>query len=251
MANKNQDSPGDANAPPDPPVVRPKSSHRKGRSAQIQREQREPSQDRSRKRHEDILLAAESLLEVANIEDLSLSDIATKAGISKASVHYHFPTIAAIQLALGYRYDQALSELLADYHVKLTKMRVPTWQEWIRIEATAVRDYFNAHRPVCEAILGPLLHRENRLAMLSQNTQIGLSKLRNLCQIFEVPNPEILEKIIAYNGEILDVFWSGSYLKNGYIDDHVLEESIRASVGYLRNFLPEVMPMKAEFAAQE
>jgi len=229
-------------------VVRPRSSHRKQRSADAPRGQREPAQDRSRKRHEAILAAADSLLQTANIEDLSLSDIGKTAGISKASVHYHFPTIAAIQLELGRRYDKIIDDLLLDYHTKLTEMRVPTWQEWVRIEAGAVRDYFNTHRPACETLLGPLLHRQNRLATISDNRRQGLAKLRNLCAVFEVPNPDALEEAFPYNGEILDIFWSGAYLARGRIDDRTFEESVRASVGYLRNFLPEVLKMRIGLA---
>jgi len=219
--------------------VRPKSTHRKQRTPDLQRARLEPVQDRSRRRNDEILDAAAQLLETVNIEDLSHSDIAAVAGMSKASVHYHFPTIASVQLALGRRYDAECSRHLAQ--IPLPEGEV-SWQQLMRISAASARDWFNAHRPACETLLGPLMTRENRLAGMAYNTEVGATSLKGLKRRFEIPEQSHLEEVFAYNGEIIDLFWSRSYLTLGYIDDRALEESLRASLGYLRNFLPEFLP---------
>lgn len=221
--------------------VRPKSTHRKQRTADLQRARLEPVQDRSRRRNDEILDAAAQLLETVNIEDLSHSDIAEVAGMSKASVHYHFPTIASVQLALGRRYDAECSKHLA--RIPLPDGDV-SWQQLMRIGGASARDWFNAHRPACETLLGPLMTRENRLAGIEYNTQVGATTLKGLKRRFEIPEQPHLEEVFAYNGEIIDLFWSRSYLTRGHIDDRALEESLRASLGYLRNFLPEFLPPK-------
>jgi AcrR family transcriptional regulator len=223
------------------PRVRPKSTHRKQRTADLQRARLEPTQDRSRRRNEEILDAAAQLLETVNIEDLSHSDIAGVAGTSKASVHYHFPTIASVQLALGRRYDAECSRHIA--RVPLPERDV-SWQQLMRIGGPSARDWFNAHRPACETLLGPLMTRENRLAGIEYNTQVGATILKGLKRRFEIPEQPHLEEVFAYNGEIIDLFWSRSYLTQGHIDDRALEESLRASLGYLRNFLPEFLPTR-------
>lgn len=227
----------------DAQVVRPKSSQRKQRTPEA-RTARPPSQDRSRLRHAGILDAAEALLRSANIEDLSLGDVAARAGFSKASVHYHFPTIADLQFELGQKYDRELAQLLSESHTRRADMRVPSWQEWMRLESGIARSYFNNHRPACEALLGPLLHRRNRLAGMEYNALVGRSKLQNLDTIFVVPNAAALEEVFRYHGEIIDTFWSMSYLRHGVIDDAAFENALLASVGYLRNFIPEVLPMR-------
>jgi AcrR family transcriptional regulator len=223
-----------------------KPSRRKSPDPKGPRVPRPPSQERSRRRFEAILSAAEALLQNANIEDLSFYDLARKAEISPASVFYLFPSMAAVQLELRKRYDVVLSGLLVDIHHKLTRMRVPTWQEWMRIEAGEARNYYNANRPACEALLGPLLHRDNRLPSLQGNALIGASNLANMRRIFDVPIMPGLERKFAYNCELIEMFWSGSYMARGFIDDVAFEESIRASVGYLRNFLPEMLPLRVQ-----
>lgn len=198
-------------------------------------------QDRSRRRNEIILDAAAQLLETVNIENLSHSDIAEAAGISKPGVHYHFPTIASIQLALGRRFDAELSAYLAE---RRHEHGAETWQGLMRNWVSMARDWFNQHRPACEAILGPMLTREIRLAGIEYNTMVGDAMLAGLRRNFHVPEQPNLEDVVAYSGEIMDLFWSRSYMRQGRIDDAALEESLRAALGYLRNFIPEYVPKR-------
>lgn len=233
------------------PAVRAKSSHRKKRSTGVQRTSQEPSQERSRTRHSAILDAAERLLQTQNIEDISLSDIAAEAGVSKPSVHYHFPTISDIQLEVARRHHEILGGLLEASHKRLAAQRIASWQDWIRIEAGIARDYFNGCRPALETGLGPIMNRETRLRMFAVNELGGRRKLETLTSLFDIPNKALVETIFKYHGEMLDTFWSEAYLDHGYIDDETFEDSLRACIGYLRNFLPEVLAFRETSAEPE
>lgn len=224
--------------------VRPKSTHRKQRAAELQRTKLAPVQGRSKKRHEEILVAVERLLEEVNIEDLSHSDIAREAGISKPSVHYHFPTIAALQRELGRRCDARLYHVLLDHSKQFISASVTSWQEWLRLGAVVARDYFNTNRAACEALYGPMLHRENRIAGFEYNSQVGMAMLKMIQDRFVFDAYPELDSIFSINGEIIDLFWGASYLRKGFIDDDAFEESLRASRGYLRHYLPEVLPLR-------
>ena len=221
--------------------VRPKATHRKQRSTEKARTRLEPVQDRSRKLNEAILSTAATLLETVNIDDLSHSDIAEIAGMSKAAVYYHYPTVAAIQLALGRKYDTEVSEYMVE---RRPGWPCSNWQEFVKAGVWVARDWFNAHRPACETLLGPLLARENKLAGFEYNTKIGATLLEGLRQRFVMPEHADLEEIASYNGEIIDLFWSRSYIRQGTIDDHANEEAIRASMGYLKAYIPEVLPKR-------
>ena len=98
-------------------IVRPKASKRKGRTTVVGQMARAPTQERSQKRVEDILSATRDLLESARIEGISFYDIAKKAGMSPASIHYFFPSMAALRLELMNRYNRDLvtqMKLLSD-----------------------------------------------------------------------------------------------------------------------------------------
>ena len=225
-------------------AVRRKSSYRKQRADAAPRVQRSPSQERSKQRWEIILSAVETLLETVNIEDLTHAEIAAATGVSRASVHYHFPTVSSLQFQIGRRYDARLAVVMQRLREEAGERPIASWHDWMRIEAVAAHAWFNAHRPACEALLGPLLTRENRVAGMEDNARVGSSKLQNLCRLFIVPNPAALEPIFQYQVEMTDLFWSASYQRRGFIDDSALEEAIRATIGYLRNFLPDVLPRR-------
>jgi TetR/AcrR family transcriptional repressor of nem operon len=73
-----------------------------------------------------ILDIAEGLVQVRGFNNFSYADIATELGITKASLHYHFPGKAELGQALVTRYAERFSEALSqidrdlpDAHAKL------------------------------------------------------------------------------------------------------------------------------------
>jgi TetR/AcrR family transcriptional repressor of nem operon len=61
-----------------------------------------------------ILDTAERLVQTRGFNGFSYADIATKLAITKASLHYHFPTKAALGRALIARYHEAFAGALAE-----------------------------------------------------------------------------------------------------------------------------------------
>ena len=61
---------------------------------------------------ERILDIAERLVQVRGFNNFSYADIATELGITKASLHYHFPGKAELGQALITRYSERFSEAL-------------------------------------------------------------------------------------------------------------------------------------------
>ncbi len=151
--------------------------------------------------------------------------------------------MAAVHVELNKRYNEMLSDLLITTHDILAQTPVPTWQEWIRIASDECRAYYNAHRPICEILLGPLLHRQCILGASQGNDMVGRSMLRNMRRLFHVPEIPGLEQKFANSCDIVEVFWARSYVAHGRVDQASFDESIRASVSYLRSVLPETLPL--------
>lgn len=231
--------------PKNPAVtVRPKASQRKGRSAVIARTARAPSQGRSQRRFDEILDATQSLLESARIEDISFYDIAQKAGMSPASVHYLFPSMAAVRLELSRRYNLNVIEKIAEVAAELAKAGEPSWQQWTRVMADVARQSFNSSRPLAEIILGPVLNHEGRLANIESNVVVGSSVVATLNASFVVPEIPNLEMMFSLSSEIFDALWSRSYVLHGQIDDETFEESMRVVLSYMRTVLPERLTLR-------
>ena len=225
-------------------TVRPKASHRKGRTDTVDHTARRPLQKRSVERFNAILRATEQLLDTARIEDISFYDIARQAKLSPASVHYLFPTMASVRIEMSRLYNQQTSQVVLQMSRNLREHPAATWQQWMRKMADETRDHFNSNRPACEILLGPVLHRESRLANMEANTLIGGALLENLRAIFVMPEIPKLEGYFVLLCEIVDALWSRSYLQYGRIDDNSLEEAVAVQIAFLRSILPETLPRR-------
>ncbi|TPN81115.1 TetR/AcrR family transcriptional regulator [Mesorhizobium sp. CU2] len=223
--------------------VRPRSSLRKGRSDIIEHVARQPSQQRSMDRFEKILDASENLLQTANIEDISFYDIARHAHISPASINYLFPTMAALRIELSKRYLHKSSEDAIAAGRNLARRRDLSWQAWLYEVGKHARASFNDHRPMSEACLGPILHRESRRANIAENDRLAQAMVNILMELFILPEIPGLVHKFAFGIEIVDTLWSRSYVLHGHIDDDAFQESMRMQTAYLRMFLPEVLPV--------
>src|SRR5215212_6693077 len=61
-----------------------------------------------------ILDLAERLVQTRGFNGFSYADIASELGVTKASLHYHFPTKAELGRCLINRYGEAFAQALAD-----------------------------------------------------------------------------------------------------------------------------------------
>lgn len=224
--------------------IRPKASQRKGRTETVEHAARRPSQKRSIERFNAILEATEQLLQTAKIEDISFYDIARRADLPPASVHYLFPTMASVRIELSRLYNKQASDVVLRMDKALRMNPSATWQEWMRKMASDTRDHYNANRHICEVLLGPILHRESRLANMEANDAVGGALLENLRTVFIVPEIPHLTRYFVCLCEIVDALWSRSYLQYGTIDDESFEESVAVQIAYLRSILPETLPRR-------
>ncbi len=72
---------------------------------------------------ERILDIAERLVQVRGFNNFSYADIATELGVTKASLHYHFPGKAELGQALITRYSERFSEALDEIDRDLPNAR--------------------------------------------------------------------------------------------------------------------------------
>lgn len=230
--------------PVEPVAVRPKASQRKGRTGEITREARVPTQERSRRRYQQIIEATEALLASANIEDLSLYDIARQAQIAPASVHYLFSTVAAIHIELSRLYNRRMTDHMLARQRVLAATRQPSWQSWFRLLMREAVDLLNQHRPMAEVMLGPTMHRLSYQAAMEMNAVFARATLEMLSQAYVLPDIPHHENHHMMSIVISEALWRSAYMQNGHIDDETFEESLRATVAYMRCFLPETLRLR-------
>ena len=209
-------------------------------TAQLSSRIRRPTQERSRQRFEDILNAAERLLERDEHSNIGIYAIAAEATIPPASVYHFFAEMPLVFTALAERYLEKFGGL-ATLDVS------PIARSWQDVDAALferARSFYNRSRPARQVLLGSGLWMGSAERHISFNRELAMKVIEQFEAAFVVPHvPDLLDRVT----EILvlnDALWVLSYLRHGDITDDMAEQARRARVAYARTFLPEFLPRR-------
>lgn len=226
--------------------IRAKASSRKGRGATVEHQARRPTQSRSQERFDLIIESLESLLQNANIEDISFHDIAAVAKISPSSINYLFPTMAALRMEMLKRYLEQSTEYHHHHALKDNYKKSASWAIGLHQNLLNFRNYIMANCHIAEILLGPALNREMIIMAMQENQKLARTFCSSLYKTYLLPEIPGLTEFAANAFECLDSIWRRTYAATGTIDDQTVEQSCLVMVSYLRNYIPERLQQRAE-----
>lgn len=201
---------------------------------------RKPTQARGIAKFEQILDAANKLIDEQPEREISLYDVAAAAGVATGSVYHFFPNIEAIFIALVERYDKVFADIILD-----TKPPAGAdWQEILVLHTERSRDYINQHRPALMLIIGPLRTWHSRQVDTIGDAAIAQAMAENYGKSLVLPNEPAPEVILHHAIRMLEGFWELSYQQHGYVTDSMSQETNRAMTAYLRLYWPEFLPQR-------
>ncbi len=195
-----------------------------------------PTQQRSRERFEHILDCAEVILEEGDSEELSIYEVAEKAGLQAQSVYRLFPSAIAINYALAQRY----LDMMADSLMSTNSGPSSTWQEGLKHSLQLCREFYTTYPLALELILGSSVSKDVRGADRANITRLANNAMESLKGKNSIPALPIQQLEISI--DIVDAIWSQSYYSHGEITDFYFKESIRAAISYLELYLPRHVP---------
>ncbi|PYE30800.1 TetR family transcriptional regulator [Rhizobium sp. PP-F2F-G38] len=201
---------------------------------------RVPMRKRGVERFEVLLDATEALIADRTNDDVSLAQIAEKAGVPLASVYHFFPNRNAAFVALAERFHNALRTMAQEP----LQPPISGWQEVVASRQRIGANYLNAHPAALRLFMGAGVSVDVRNTDLNGNADLARGRVKFLDHYFEMPKIKDLEKRIAISIALMDGIWALSYSVYGRITDEYVEESTRASVTYLRSFLPEFIEFR-------
>lgn len=201
---------------------------------------RRPSQERSRRRFEAILDAADRLLERSDPLDFSIYALAPEAGMSAPSIYHLFRSPALVLSALADRY---MASFLALMDLPLPS-GLATWQQVEGLQFERARQFFEAHAPARKLLLGAAYSTEFRSRDLNHDVLLAEKGLAIFQQFFVLPAaPDLLDRFVELI-VINESIWALSYHRHGRITDEMAARARLARVSYASTFLPERLELR-------
>ena len=203
---------------------------------------RMPQRLRGKERFAHLLDVTEQLLAEHTDTEVTLASIAEQAGVPLPSVYHFFPNRNAIFVELAKRFHKELQELAG------TPISPPpeSWQSLLLTRQSRGREYLNAHPAALRLFMGAGVSAEVRTLDLRGNSSLARARAEEFRTRFVCTGLDTLEHWLAVSVGVMDGVWTISYAEHGCITDAYLQEAWRASVAYLRSYLPEDLAVRPE-----
>jgi len=196
---------------------------------------------RGRERRVKMLDAAKALLETRAPKDVTFADVCARARIPRPSAYHFFPDIQAVFLGLKLVHAQALVEALES----VPAVRGDTWGRYfgrlVDAGVEVLRGDPATTRLNYEGLAGWTDARELSKAV---DTRLARMALEGLEHRFELPHWPKREEVMAVAFTLVDSVLRHSFRAHQELTEWMVEEAKRAAVSYLRNYLPEVLPLR-------
>ena len=198
-------------------------------------------QARSVARRELLLDTTVELLGESPPDEISLSDISSRAGIAVGSAYHHFANANAIFAALADRFAVELDDRLAQPY---TVNDAGDWKSIVETAVARTTQLYNERPDYRQLILGGKAPAEIKLSDRENDEAVGQIIIDAISQQFVIPEFPRRAEIFFISVEIADLVFMLSQMRHGEITPIMCEEAQTAMVAYLRAYLPEKLPRK-------
>jgi AcrR family transcriptional regulator len=191
---------------------------------------RRPERANGRKRYEQLLEAAERLLDQSGSSELTIQNVAREAEVPMASVYHFFPSPAAISVALAESYLSGFAALVRE---PIPNRAEKSWQEIIAILIERTVEFYRAHPYAQTLVLGSDHSWHIRKADLDNNRVMADVILDHIRDKFALVETRALWDAIMVGISLSDAVLSLSIAEQEVITRHYASEAVVAVCGYL------------------
>ncbi|TGK88314.1 TetR/AcrR family transcriptional regulator [Leptospira bourretii] len=194
-----------------------------------------------RNRRTQLLTIALEFLREKSPEEISFADICKEAKIPRPSAYHFFPNVEAIFHGIRLLH----SESLIEKSLLLKRESFDSWKTYIERSIDVAVEVTNKERAFPRLIYG---YRMSNPEMRQVGQELD-AKLANLAKLglmdrFELPELEQADQIFGVAFSIADSLLKHSYRTYGDFTTWMVSETKKATVSYLKNYLPEVCKPK-------
>lgn len=191
-------------------------------------------------RRELLLSAARALLNERELDEISLGDVAARAGVPKGSAYHFYGDIKDLYVALLAITEE---EVLKTQGLPITE-RVREWSDVVRVLLRRGVAFYNSNRPSRQLQIGPKTPPELKLRDRRSDFALGAIYQQQLGAFFELPQLPNASQVFFRAVEIADLMFGLSVLETGQITQEMGAEAERAVIAYLATYLPAKLPRR-------
>ncbi len=195
-------------------------------------------QVRGVERRRIIMETARSLLEDVATSELSLYQVAERAGIPPSSVYHFFPKIDAL---FGALVESIFIEFDAIADQPLEPDTIKHWYDiYTQMQARYVA-FYRKNKYVRDLILGQHVISSIRHADYEHDNRLGNTMLEHYKSFYQLPPLPKDYNVFAIALQVADKVYSISHQEQGNISDLMAQEGLKAGLAYLGLYLPYQM----------
>lgn len=195
-------------------------------------------QDRGLVRRQLLREAAVACLEDTPLSALTLTAVAERAGIPKASAYHFYTSILDLYSELVAHFG----ELLAETIVVPDDSRFPDWRSLVEQVLVAGVDLLNESTVGRKLVLSPDVPPSVKLGDRRNDLRLGSILRQQVERHFCLPERYDFDLRFYYAIEIVDFMCGLSVAEHGVVTPEMRSESARAGCAYLGLYLPADLP---------
>lgn len=189
-------------------------------------------------RRKVLLESARALLAERDLDEISLGDVAARAGVPKGSAYHFYGDIQELYAALLVELQEELIAVLS----QPLKERFRHWQEVVTALTKRGAAFYMSNPAARQLQIGP--KTPSALKLHDRRSDIAIARLyeEHIATVFELPAIPNRSRLFFRAIEIADLMFCLSVLEHGSVTAEMCREADRAASAYLATQLPAELP---------
>jgi AcrR family transcriptional regulator len=185
-----------------------------------------------------LMSKARKLLSKKLLNDISMNDVAEAAKIPKGSAYFFYDSMDSLWSALaGQMYIE-----LGDAMLRPLEGELNNWGDVFAAVLDYALVFIESDLAVSQLLVGPHIPAALKSSMRASDVGLGRIVDQILSSRFVLPEMPDRPKMFFLALEICDVFCTVSMTEHGRLTPEYKAECVRASLAYLRTYLPHDLP---------
>lgn len=193
-------------------------------------------------RREQLLEAAEQLLNERPVEGISFKEIAEYANVPEGSAYHFYANKYDLFTAVA---KELSNKFVTAQEQPVDSAKIRKWQDLAELFVERGAGVYATNPAAQQLMLGGRTPPEIKLEDRINDRTVGKVMQNKFSEVFVFSQDNLPTDVFFYFIEITDLMFSLSVVESGTITPRMLEEAKRAGIGYLGMYLPPLLEKRS------